>query len=565
MQKKEDIITDIIIPRNLAVFLSLLLIFGLFVIALRYGGVLREDQLLFSGAIFLIFGVSLPFIPLYIFKDKFVFLILLFIFFSFFSLRKTPDVRSGLLDIVLILDFLFLYIIAKSLSAERKIRELLNMGIAISAVILVLFFLYLSKPLPMKGNFANPSHFSIFLSSCVPLLFLSRNSGKSILPWILSFVLLTGVFLSGAWGGITSLFISLIIYLFINRSRLMKKRWAYSILFILFLMSLSLFSVYRGIGSSFSLKGLISSVSSRLEMWWYGIKCSFKYFPSGSGIGSFRWVFPSCYKGDMKGEFPALHNEFLECLFTTGLFSFILLLIGVFFLFKDYISFSSSRKVFSGTRTGAFFALLTIMVHSLFDFPIHLPLLLFLSAVFLGVYRGEKVVAAGNSWKKKVFLLIPFLILFITFLFAWRDYRKIHNLKNAGKRIEMNLLSSPFIESSGMEELGELYYRLYKETEKEALLYVSFLFFERCVELNRWNYRCLYNLGVVSIEVGDMESAKDYLKSSISINPLNPMAKFLYGLILLEEGNEEGRSSILEAIRIAPELSKTAEKLLERK
>jgi len=564
MQKKEDIITDIIIPRNLAVFLSLLLILGLFVIALRYGGVLREDQVLFSGVIFLIFGVSLPFIPSYLFKDKFVFLILLFLFFSFFSLYKAPDVRSGLLDIVLILDFLFLYIIAKFLSAERKIRELLNMGIAISAVILVLFFLYLSKPLPMKGNFANPSHFSIFLSSCVPLLFLSRNSGKSILPWILSFVLLTGVFLSGAWGGITSLFISLIIYIFINRSRLMKKRWAYSILFILFLMSLSLFSVYRGIGSSFSLKGLISSISSRLEMWWYGIKCSFKYFPSGSGIGSFKWFFPSCYKGNMKGEFPALHNEFLEAFFTMGIFPFFILLFGIVSLFRDYISFSSSRKILLGTRTSAFFGLLTIALSSFFDFPIHLPVILLLSAIFLGTFRAERIIVKKNFWKSGIFLTILLILSFPAFISAWMDYRRLNKSINEKMEIDMDLIYSRFLDSSSIERAGELYYRIYKETEDENFLYNSFILFERCVELNRMNYRCLYNLGVISIEMGDTESAKNYLKKSILINPLNPLARFLFGAILLKEGDEDGEKNILEAVRMAPELLKEAEKLLDR-
>jgi len=563
MEKKEDIITDIIIPRKIAVFLSVLLIFGLLVIALRYGGVLREDQILLSGIIFLIFGVLLPFIPLHLFRDRFVFLILLFLFFSLFSLFNTPDLRSGFLNIILVFDFLFLYIITKLLSAERRIREFLNSGIAISAALLVLFFLYLSKPLPMKGNFANPSHFSIFLSSCVPLLFLSKNSRKSVLPWILSFVLLVGACLSGAWGGITSLFVALVIYFFINRSRLMKKRRAYYFLFFLFLLFLSAFSVYKGVERSFSLKGLWSSISSRLEMWMYGIRCSLQDFPFGSGIGSFRWVFPSCYKGDMKGEFLALHNEFLETLFTLGFLPFLLLLFGVFFLFRDYISFASSRKVILGTRTGAFFALLTIIVHSLFDFPLHLPVFLFLSALFLGIYSGRRIVVEKNFQKSRVFLSVPFLIFFITSLFARMDYGKLHNLTGADGWVETGLLSSPFLDSSAMERAGELYYRVYKETKSEKSLYTSFLFFERCIEVNRMNYRCLYNLGVLSIEIGDTEAARDYLESSISVNPLNPLAKFLYGMILLNEGNEDGRSNILEAIRIAPELSKTAEKLLE--
>jgi len=561
MQKKEGPITDIIIPRNGAVLLSLFLISGIFLVALRYGGVLREDQILFSGIIFLIFALLLPFIPLYLFKDKFVLLILFFLLFSLFSLYRTPDLRSGLLNTILIFDFLFIYIITKFLSAEREIRELLNSGIAISASILVLF--YLSRPLPMRGNFANPSHFSIFLSSCVPLVFLSRSSRKSIFPWILSFILLVGVFLTGAWGGITSLFISLTIYLFINLSRVIKKRRIFYFLFILFLMFLSIFSVYRGVESSFSLKGLLSSISSRLEMWVYGIKCSFMYFPFGSGIGSFRWVFPSCYKGNMKGEFPAIHNEFLETFFTMGLFPFLLLLLGIILLFRDYISFSSSQKIIFGTRTGAFFALLTIIVHSLFDFPIHLPVILFLSAIFLGIFCAERIIAERKFWKSMLFLTIPLLLFIPVFVSAWMDYTKLNSSIKKGREIEVTLLSSPFLDSSAIERAGESCYKIYKETGDEKFLYNSFIFFERCVELNRMNYRCLYNLAVISIKMGDMDSAKNYLNESLLINPLNPIAKFLIGAILLTEGDEEGRKSILEAVEIAPELFKSAEELLK--
>ncbi len=285
MQKKKDTITDIIIPRNPSLFLSLLLISGFFLIALRYGGVLRQDQILISGIIFFIFFLSLPFIPLSLFKDKFLFLFVLFLIFSTISLLKTPDKRGGLLDVILIFDFIFLYVITKYLSSEREIRRLLNTGIAVSASLLVI--LNLLKPVPIKGNFANPSHFSAFLSSTLPLLLLSRSTRKSGVPWILSFILLTGILLTGAWGGILSLFVSFLIYIFINRSKLFEKRWVSYFSFFFFLLFISIFSVYKGIERSFSLNGLISSISSRLDMWKYGIRCGLRFLRFGSGIGSF--------------------------------------------------------------------------------------------------------------------------------------------------------------------------------------------------------------------------------------------------------------------------------------
>jgi hypothetical protein len=266
----------------------------------------------------------------------------------------------------------------------------------------------------------------------------------------------------------------------------------------------------------------------------------------------------------MKGEFPALHNEFLEAFFTMGIFPFFILLFGIVSLFRDYISFSSSRKILLGTRTSAFFGLLTIALSSFFDFPIHLPVILLLSAIFLGTFRAERIIVKKNFWKSGIFLTILLILSFPAFISAWMDYRRLNKSINEKMEIDMDLIYSRFLDSSSIERAGELYYRIYKETEDENFLYNSFILFERCVELNRMNYRCLYNLGVISIEMGDTESAKNYLKKSILINPLNPLARFLFGAILLKEGDEDGKKNILEAVRMAPELLKEAEKLLDR-
>lgn len=563
MQKKEGIITNIIIPRDVSVLLSLLLIFGFFLITIRYGGVLRYDQILFSGIIFLIFSLLLPFIPSYFFKDRFFFLTLIFLLFSSISLFRAVDIRSAFLNIILILDFLFVFLLTKFLSAERRIREILTTGIVSSASVLVGFYL-LTKPLPMKGNFANPAHFSILLSSSVPLVLFSRNSGKSILPWIPSFILIVGTLLTGAWGGITSLFIALLVYIFINRSQLGGKKWILYFSFFLFLVFLSIFSVYEGVGGSFYIKGLISSISSRLEMWYYGIKCFLKFLPFGIGIGSFRWLFPSCYKGDMRGEFPALHNEYLEALLSLGIFPFFIILYGILFLFRSYISFSYHNKTLLGTRTGAFVSLLVILVHSFFDFPMHIPLLLFLSASLMGIFQGEKILLKENMQKSRIPFSLLLLLFSTIFVFAWRDYMKINKSIKEEKVIETGALYSPFLDSLAIERVGEAYYERFKKTGNESLLYSAFILFERCVEMNRMNYRCFYNLGVISFQMGDRDSAKDYLRTSIRINPLNPMAKFLIGAIIFEEDEEEGRRLIDDSVKVAPQLMKEAEKLLNR-
>ncbi len=251
----------------------------------------------------------------------------------------------------------------------------------------------------------------------------------------------------------------------------------------------------------------------------------------------------------MRGEFPALHKEFLEILFVLGIFPFLILLYGIFLIFKEYISFSSYNNVLQGTRTSAFFGLLVILIHSLFDFPMHLPLILFLSATYMGIFRGRKI--RDNVLKPRIFFAIPAFFLLPVFFIAWMDYRRLND--------------SIFLDSSAVEKLGERYYETYKKSGDKNHLYKAFLSFERCVELNSMNYRCLYNLGVISVEMGELDSAVNYLEKSLVINPLNPVAEFLLGEILLQNGDEAGREMILESVKMAPELMKSAEKLLEKK
>lgn len=403
---------------------------------------------------------------------------------------------------------------------------------------LVLFLSAFSRSSPVKGNFANPAHFSGFIAPIAAIPIFLRESRYLMLPWLFFFILLIALLLSGAWGGVVSLFFSFSIFIYLHRSKWKAREGIIFAGTLILFFLLSFYAVFEGTGRYFSLKSLYSSFISRLEMFVFGLKASLKFFPLGSGIGSFRWIFPSFYRGNMKGEFPALHSEYLETLLTLGVVPFIILLSGLACLFKFYTKEISARKYgMMGTRSAAFLALLVLSVHSAFDFLMHLPAISFLFAVLLGIFRGEdSFFIIWNLKKSRLPFSFLFLSLSFVFFLAFRDYRKVES----GVPDEPLLLSSPFLSSSYIEKGGDIYYLAFKKTGDREFLQRAFLIYERCTEVNPRNYRCFHNLGVFSLMMGDEEAGERYLRKAVLFNPLNPFSKFILGCVLLRKGEAEG-------------------------
>lgn len=109
----------------------------------------------------------------------------------------------------------------------------------------------------------------------------------------------------------------------------------------------------------------------------------------GSGVGTYRWVFP-LYKDERFGGnfYEHAHNDFLEVLGEQGAIGFALLVAGLgIFLARIARKFMSTRDPMA---RGALFAVIgatvAILVHGLVDFNLHIPAnaLVFVTLVGVG-------------------------------------------------------------------------------------------------------------------------------------------------------------------------------------
>jgi len=121
-----------------------------------------------------------------------------------------------------------------------------------------------------------------------------------------------------------------------------------------------------------------------------------RFFPLGSGAGTFDQVYPRFQATELGGYFVNnAHNDYLEALFEGGIFSLLLLLAGLWVLLRQWPRLMHQGRwgSFRFIQAGAGIGVLLMLMHSLVDFNLHIPanavIFAFLTAVFLKECQEE--------------------------------------------------------------------------------------------------------------------------------------------------------------------------------
>ena len=264
------------------------------------------------------------------------------------------------------------------------------------------------------GTFVNRNHYAGLLEITTPLILgfafsmnkfwhtgfrnmldsirYSDDVFKQISIMFLVFFLLLALFLSKSRMGILSIVISL--FFFYSNLNLFGKNykntlWFFviSIIFLLLLILLidinPLLERFRNINAD-----------QRILVW-KDCYQAFKDFPLfGSGLGTFKYIYP-LYKENLKAavDYHYAHNDYIHLLVETGLLGFSCLMIGIIILFKDAMKFlkynTKTRDSFAYFITlGALTGIVSILVHSLADFNLHIPSNALYFTTMIGIIYG---------------------------------------------------------------------------------------------------------------------------------------------------------------------------------
>jgi O-antigen ligase len=250
----------------------------------------------------------------------------------------------------------------------------------------------------VSGTYVNQNHFAGLMEMTIPAglgLLLSfqseRVSPSGVKGWtramsvfILSrrgallfclVIMLAALILTSSRGGTAAIAIGLTVAILIAVSR--KDSRATALRLAVIVISLALVAVlWLGVGQ-FSRKlqtGGLDSNRSDLREVSYAIIGDSPLI--GTGLGTYRWVFPS-YKDERFGGnfYEHAHNDYLEILGEQGLAGFSLLALSVVLIYVRLLR--TFRQRCEPLRYGALFAAIagttSLLVHGLVDFNLQIP------------------------------------------------------------------------------------------------------------------------------------------------------------------------------------------------
>lgn len=251
-----------------------------------------------------------------------------------------------------------------------------------------------------RGTFLNRNHFAGFLEMSLPLvlgytlslgrqhrrrrsffknLVSSDRFQKQILLLFLLGILLLALFFSQSRMGIFSVLLSLLFFYLAYYS--FKKDRVEKALMILFVLAVALiYGLWIGLHPIFERFLQIESDAPGRTLVWKDSLTTIRDFPLfGTGLGTFGYVYP-LYKRYMEQALVYIHahNDYLQLIVETGLLGFLSILIAldlfILSLLKTLGHLSHEGKHFRFFLSlGALSGIVSLLIHSLADFNLHVP------------------------------------------------------------------------------------------------------------------------------------------------------------------------------------------------
>jgi O-antigen ligase len=245
------------------------------------------------------------------------------------------------------------------------------------------------------GPYVNRNHFAGFVELGLPVglaLMVFRGLRRDLFPLatLLTIVPISALILSGSRGGIVSLAFELGVLGLLVRTRRRAEGPRMAALSIAALAAVALI-VWLGAGKAIErfseLRSGEVSLARRTTMIRGAVRIFFDYPFKGCGLGTLVAVYPryeTFYDGKLVDH---VHNDYVETLAETGLLGGLSGAAFLFLLFREgRKSFEADQGHFSrGLHAAAIVALSGLLLHSLFDFNLHIPsnALLFLMQAYL--------------------------------------------------------------------------------------------------------------------------------------------------------------------------------------
>lgn len=321
-------------------------------------------------------------------------LLILSILSTVFSVHKYSSIWSFILLCNYVIIF---YLIVHTVRTRSQLRQLVYLIVFVAAFLSIFGLIkkFGNHTFPwwdysfMKRNanivsatYVNPNHFAGYMEMTLPLLlglFLTGFRGiKFFLMIILATLFFATLILSLSRGGWFAAFTGL---LFMSVTLLFKQYFQSKKLvltlvcgfFILAFIVLSSTPVVMEI-KTLEQMGNIPSLRDRITVWG-GIVGMIKDHPLlGTGPGTFATVFTRYQPPGMLMRYTQGHNDYLHFISEAGLALLPVMVWMIIALFANgFKKLNNPSRLVRGTTLGAMSGITAILIHSIFDFNLHIP------------------------------------------------------------------------------------------------------------------------------------------------------------------------------------------------
>jgi O-antigen ligase len=255
------------------------------------------------------------------------------------------------------------------------------------------------------GSFVNRHDFAAYIEMTIALplglLFVGGvPKDKRLLYFTAVGIMGVALIMSGSRGGLVAMLAELFFLILITTGTRGYAQVALKVglaaALVIIIIAGSMF-----IGGESSLTRIAETSSSkdfstnRTHIWGVTIEVIKHNFPLGAGIGAFATAYTPYDSSGGLERVEQAHNDYLQILADAGIIGAILGGLFLFWLFKEGIRNIRSRDAYRrGVVTGALAGCFAVLVHSLFDFVLHITAIsiLFVTMTALVVIAGRKFV-----------------------------------------------------------------------------------------------------------------------------------------------------------------------------
>lgn len=258
------------------------------------------------------------------------------------------------------------------------------------------------------GSFVNRHDFAAIMEMTIALplglLFTGALRGDKRLVYVVAIAIMgASLLLSGSRGGLVALFAEIILLVLLTS----KAKGTKSLLLKVTLSLALVIAAVAGaifVGGDTSLTrfsevaGSDDITSSRTQIWSVTIKVITHNLPFGAGLGAFPQAYTQFDPAGGYERVEQAHNDYLQVLADAGIIGGVLGGLFLFWFVREGVRNSAGSNQFRrGAAVGAFAGCFAILIHSLFDFVLHITAVSVMFLTLLGM-----LIASGREYEDDV-------------------------------------------------------------------------------------------------------------------------------------------------------------------